>query len=104
MDARSGASPACSSGSRCPASAARARFDLLTALGAAGRYELEADAAAVRRGQDATTEAAKRVLVSGDTLLLERRARDLADACGVPLAALDRGLADLGHARRRTST
>jgi len=33
------------------------------------------------------------VLVSGDKLLLERRARELADACGVPLAALDRGLA-----------
>ena len=43
VDAASGASRACSSGSRCPASAARARFDLLAALGAAGRYELEAD-------------------------------------------------------------
>jgi hypothetical protein len=73
-----------------------ARFDLLTALGAAGRYELEADQLQFGGGQDATTEAAKRVLVSGDTLLLERRARDLADACGVPLAALDRGLADWG--------
>src|SRR6185436_5415097 len=73
-----------------------ARFDLLTALGAAGRYELEADQLQFGGGQDATTEAAKRVLVSGDTLLLERRARDLAEACGVPLAALDRGLADWG--------
>ncbi len=73
-----------------------ARFDLLTALGAAGRYELEADQLQFGGGQDATTEAAKRVLVSGDTLLLERRARDLAEACDVPLAALDRGLADWG--------
>ena len=70
-----------------------ARFDLLTALGAAGRYELEAGELQLAAGEDATTEAAKRVLVSGDKLLLERRARDLADACGVPLAALDRGLA-----------
>ncbi len=69
------------------------RFDLFTALGAAGRYELEASELQLAAGEDATTEAAKRVLVSGDKLLLERRARELADACGVPLAALDRGLA-----------
>jgi hypothetical protein len=73
-----------------------ARFDLLTALGAAGRYELEAGELRLATGEDATTEAAKRVLVSGDKLLLERRARDLADACGVPLAALDRALAVWG--------
>ena len=73
-----------------------ARFDLLTALGAAGRYELEADQLQFGGVEDATTDAAKRVLVSGDTLLLERRAHDLAAACGVPLAALDRGLADWG--------
>jgi hypothetical protein len=79
-----------------PGFARAARFDLLTALGAAGRYELEADQLQFGGGEDATTEAAKRVLVSGDTLLLERRARDLAEACAVPLAALDRGLADWG--------
>jgi hypothetical protein len=73
-----------------------ARFDLLTALGAAGRYELEAGELRLATGEDSTTEAAKRVLVSGDKLLLERRARDLADACGVPLAALDRALAVWG--------
>jgi hypothetical protein len=69
------------------------RFDLLTALGAAGRYELEAGELRLAAGEDATTEAAKRLLVSGDKLLLERRARDLAGAAGVPLAALDRALA-----------
>ena len=73
-----------------------ARFDLLTALGAAGRYELNAGELQFGVGEDATTEAAKRVLVSGDKLLLERRARDLADACQVPLAALDRALAVWG--------
>jgi alpha-glutamyl/putrescinyl thymine pyrophosphorylase-like protein len=69
-----------------------ARFELLAALGAAGRYPLEADALHLTEDDD-TTLAAKRLLVSGDRLLLERRARELADACEVPLAALDRGLA-----------
>jgi hypothetical protein len=73
-----------------------ARFDLLTALGAAGRYELKAGELQFDVGEDATTEAAKRVLVSGDKLLLERRARELAEACDVPLAALDRALAVWG--------
>ena len=73
-----------------------ARFDLLTALGAAGRYELEAGELWLAAGEDATTEAAKRLLVSGDKLLLERRARELAGAAGVPLGALDRALAIWG--------
>ena len=68
------------------------RFELLSALGAAGRYELAADALHFA-GDDATTTAAKRALNSGDVMLLERRARELADGVGVPLAALDRGLA-----------
>jgi len=45
---------------------------------------------------DAATMAAKRVLQSGDRMLLERRARDLAAAAELPLAALDRGLAVWG--------
>jgi hypothetical protein len=69
------------------------RYDLLTALGAAGLYELTGDKLHVGKEDDATTLAAKRLLVSGDTLLLERRARELADACALPIAALDRGLA-----------
>jgi hypothetical protein len=73
-----------------------ARFDLLTALGAAGHYDLRTGELQLTVGEDATTEAAKRILVSGDKLLLERRARDLAEACDVPLAALDRGLAVWG--------
>ena len=72
-----------------------ARFDLLAVLGAAGRYPLAADAVHFVE-DDATTLAAKRALVSGDRLLLERRARELADAAGLPLAALDRGLAVWG--------
>jgi hypothetical protein len=69
------------------------RYDLLTALGAAGLYELRAGELHVGGEEDATTVAAKRLLVSGDRLLLERRARELAAACEVPIAALDRGLA-----------
>jgi hypothetical protein len=72
------------------------RFDLLSALGAAGRYELTAGELFLGLEDDAATLAAKRLLVSGDRLLLDRRARDLAAACGVPLAALDRGLAVWG--------
>src|SRR5438270_302610 len=41
-------------------------------------------------GED--TIAAKRALGIGDPLLLERRSQQLADACGLPLAALDLGL------------
>jgi hypothetical protein len=79
-----------------PGFARAARFDLLTALGAAGRYELEAGELRLAGGEDATTDAAKRLLVSGDTLLLERRARELAEAAQVPLGALDRAFAVWG--------
>jgi hypothetical protein len=79
-----------------PGFARGARFDLLTTLGAAERYELEADELFFAAGEDATTDAAKRLLVSGDKLLLDRRARDLAEACELPVAAFDRGLAAWG--------
>ena len=79
-----------------PGFARAARFDLLTALGAAGRYELEAGELWLAGGEDATTDAAKRLLVSGDALLLERRARELAEAAEVPLGALDRAFAVWG--------
>ena len=72
-----------------------ARYDVLTGLGAAGRYPLEADAVHFVE-DDNTTLAAKRALVSGDRMLLERRARDLAEAADLPIAALDRGLAVWG--------
>ncbi|MGB9185065.1 MAG: hypothetical protein WCB67_13470 [Solirubrobacteraceae bacterium] len=65
-----------------------ARFDLLVTLGATGTYELRAGALAFA-GADPVTLAAKRLLGIGDPLLLERRAAELAQACGVPLEALD---------------
>jgi hypothetical protein len=47
-------------------------------------------------GDGDTTIAAKRVFGIGDTILLERRARALADAAGVPIEALDLALFNWG--------
>jgi hypothetical protein len=74
-----------------------ARYELLNTLAAAGRCPLEADALHFGKEDDATTVAAKRLLVSGDRMLLERRAAELARACGVRLGALDRALAAWGE-------
>jgi hypothetical protein len=67
-----------------------ARFDFLTTLGRLGVYELRAEALGFG-GTDVVTLAAKRILGIGDPLLLQRRAVDLAQACGVELEALDVG-------------
>jgi hypothetical protein len=72
-----------------------ARFDLLVVLGRLGLYELEAGKLLLS-GENETTWAAKRALGIGDPLLLERRGADLAEACGVPLAALDLGFYNWG--------
>jgi hypothetical protein len=68
-----------------------ARFELLSSLGRLGVYELRAGLLHLG-GNDPVTLAAKRILGIADPLLLERRAADLAQACGVPLEALDLGL------------
>jgi hypothetical protein len=73
------------------------RFELLVTLGAAERVEVAADGLHPGKEEDATTIAAKRVLVSGDRMLLERRAADLASSTGVHLGALDRALAVWGR-------
>jgi hypothetical protein len=78
-----------------------ARFDLLATLGRLGVYELRAGALALG-GNDAVTLAAKRLLGIGDPMLLERRAADLATACGLPLEALDVGLANWERGSRAT--
>jgi len=70
-----------------------ARYEFLNTLGAAGVIAVEADGIRLAGDEDAATVAAKRVLLSGDRMLLERRARELACATEVPLGALDRGLA-----------
>jgi hypothetical protein len=69
-----------------------ARYALLTTLGSAGRYELEAQSPQFVE-DDVTTLAAKRLFVSGDRMLLERRAKDFVAAADLPIAALDHGLA-----------
>jgi hypothetical protein len=79
-----------------------ARFDLLVTLGRLGVYELRAGAL-LFGGENATTLAAKRALGIGDSLLLERRAGDLAEACGLPLESLDLGLYNWERGERATS-
>lgn len=68
-----------------------ARYELLVTLGAAGRYPLDAQSPQFVE-DDATTLAAKRLFVSGDRMLLEKRAREFAEAAELPIAALDHGL------------
>jgi hypothetical protein len=78
-----------------------ARFELLATLEHPGGYELRAGALALG-GSDEVTVAAKRALGIGDPLLLERRAAQLAEACGVPLEALDLGLYNWERGERAT--
>ncbi len=78
-----------------------ARFDLLATLGRLGAYDVRAGALHFG-GDNQTTVAAKRVLGIGDTLLLERRAADLADACKIPLEALDLAFYNWEHGERAT--
>ncbi len=78
-----------------------ARFDMLTTLGHLGVYELRVQALELGGG-DPVTLAAKRVLGIGDPLLLERRAAELAAACGLPLEALDLGFYNWERGSRAT--
>jgi hypothetical protein len=75
------------------------RFELLVMLGQFDCYELTAGSLQFGEANE-TTLAAKRLLGIGDTLLLERRASDLAQACGVPLAALDVAFHNWGSGHR----
>jgi hypothetical protein len=78
-----------------------ARFDLLVTLGATKTYELRAGVLGFG-ATDPVTLAAKRLLGIGDPLLLERRAAELAGACGVPLEALDAAFFNWGQGVRST--
>jgi hypothetical protein len=77
------------------------RYELLTLLGRLGVYPLRAGRL-FPSGENETTWAAKRALGIGDPLLLERRATDLAEACSVPIEALDLGLHNWGSGSRLT--
>jgi len=78
-----------------------ARFDLLVTLGRLGVYDLRAGSLALGGVNDVTV-GAKRAFGIGDPLLLERRASDLAGACGLPLEALDLGLHNWQRGERAT--
>jgi hypothetical protein len=73
-----------------------ARFDLLVTLGRLGRVDVRPGALRLG-GSDLVTTTAKRAFGIGDTVLLERRAAGLAEACEVPLEALDLALENLGR-------
>ncbi|MCL2419571.1 MAG: hypothetical protein FWD04_09785 [Conexibacteraceae bacterium] len=75
------------------------RYELLTLLGRLGLYELRAGKL-FPGGENEATWAAKRALGIGDPLLLERRAAELAEACGAPIEALDLGLHNWGSGAR----
>jgi hypothetical protein len=79
-----------------------ARFDLLVTLGQLGVYDLQAGALQFG-GDNEITLAAKRALGIGDSLLLERRAAELAEACALPLEALDLGFYNWERGDRATS-
>jgi hypothetical protein len=79
-----------------------ARYELLVALGRLGAVDLRASS--LQFTDDDTTTAAKRVFGIGDKILLERRARDLADAIELPIEALDLGLFNWGATGGRRAT
>jgi hypothetical protein len=70
------------------------RYELLCSLGRLGLAELRPSSLQFSDGD--TTIAAKRVFGIGDKILLERRARTLADAVEVPIEALDLALFNWG--------
>jgi hypothetical protein len=78
-----------------------ARFELLLSLGALGLYELRPATLALGGGE-AVTVGAKRAFAIGDPMLLERRAAQLAEACSLPLGALDLALYSWERGQRVT--
>jgi hypothetical protein len=78
-----------------------ARFELLMTLGCLRVYDLKAGSLALGGPGDVTV-GAKRAFGIGDPLLLERRAAELAQACGIPLEALDLGLYNWQRGERAT--
>ena len=66
------------------------RYELLVSLGRLGVADVRPST--LQLTDDATTVAAKRVFGIGDKMLLERRARELADAVALPIEALDLAL------------
>jgi hypothetical protein len=81
------------------------RVEFLVSAGRLGLAEIEpAELRLGAESSDPATLSAKRVFGIGDTFLLERRASDLAEAVGVPLAALDLALFNFGQAENARAT
>jgi hypothetical protein len=81
------------------------RVEFLVSVGRLGLAELEpAELRLSAEASDEATLAAKRVFGIGDAFLLERRATDLAEEAGVPLAALDLALVNFGRPEDRRAT
>ena len=78
------------------------RYELLVSLGRLGVADVRAST--LQFTDDATTVAAKRVFGIGDKMLLERRARDLADAIELPIEALDLALFNWAAPQRGRAT
>ena len=78
------------------------RYELLVSLGRLAILELRPTS--LQLTDDATTLAAKRVFGIGDKILLERRARALADALELPIEALDLALFNWGAPGGRRAT
>ncbi len=79
-----------------------ARMELLVAAGALGLLDVAPDAQHLG-SRTPVVAAARRLFAIAEVPLLERRARELASACGVPLAALDLALWNWGEPERRTT-
>jgi hypothetical protein len=89
------------------------RYELLLILGSLALCPMRADslqlvaASALRSGREhgggeQVLEAAKRVFGIGETVLLERRAKQLAQEIGIPVEALDLALFNWHSSRRAT--
>jgi Alpha-glutamyl/putrescinyl thymine pyrophosphorylase clade 3 len=78
------------------------RYDLLVTLGRLGVVDVRAST--LQLTDDATTIAAKRVFGIGDKMLLERRARELADEAELPIEALDLALFNWAAPQRPRTT
>lgn len=92
---------------RLPGLARMGRYDLLVTLGRIGLYELSADSLHLAgsrpgEGEDLATVAAKRLFGIGEPMVLERRAKQLAQEISVPLEALDLAFANWGAGERAT--
>jgi len=79
-----------------------ARFEMLVAAGAIGVLRVEPEMLALG-GRTPVAMAARRLFAIAELPVLERRARDLADACGVPLATLDLAFWNWGEPDRHAT-